>query len=168
MSGFSTVLISIISAIISGTAVAFLSPRFAHSIWKKQKLREQQVTVAERFEKLFSDLHIAGNIRPVPPRGKLIDEKSLENSLKVESRFWEQHALFILTFVLFERDDTLSLGMRLKRMIDDRSKDYPALYSLRMEFLAYMFAEAFGISPEKIAHRSAKLSAHAESTGESQ
>lgn len=150
MSDLSAILLSIISAIISGTAVAFLSPRFAHSVWKKQKLREQQVAVAEQFAKLFSDLHIAGNLRPVPS----LDEGSME----IESRFHEQRALFILAFVLFDWEDTLSFGIKLLKLINDNSHDFQALSSLRAEFLARMFAEALDISPEKITKRSAKLS----------
>src|ERR1039457_4617442 len=152
MSGIPTMLISIVSAVMSGTAVAFLSPRFAHSIWKKQKLREQQVAVAEQFANIFSDLHIAGNIVPKPSHD--------EGSMKIASRFYEQYSLFILAFVLFEREDTLSLGNRLLKMVNDGSHDFKTLYSLRTEFLAHMFAEALGISTEKISQRSAKLNAH--------
>ena len=131
MNGSSTILISAFCAIISGTAVAFLSPRFAHLVWKKQKRREQQIAVAEKFERLFSDIHISGNIRPKPTGEKATDERLLI----IESRFWEQQALFILTWVLFEREDTLALATQLMRMVNEGSRDFQNLYRVRTEFL---------------------------------
>jgi hypothetical protein len=44
-----TFLSSVISAIVVALLAAFLNPRFQHSFWKKQKLREQRLLIAERI-----------------------------------------------------------------------------------------------------------------------
>jgi hypothetical protein len=140
-----TVFISLGSALI----VAFLSPRFAHLIWKKQKLREQRIAVAERFAKISADIYIVGNLHPRPPQQDVVGSQSLE---KV-STFLEQDALLALIHVLFERKDTLASGLNLKKELQSGSRDLQSLYALRVDLLGRLFAEAFEISTEDLAHR---------------
>jgi len=86
---------------------------------------------------------------PKPPPQGIADE----NSLKIVSRFFELEALFILMFVLFEREYTLSLGGRLRKSTRGKCSDIKALCALRAELLASMFAEALGISMKELEER---------------
>lgn len=144
-----TYFISLCSAVV----VAFLTPRFQHLVWKRQRLREQPIAIAERFAKVSSNFIVVTDI--TPPHGASDSAGLLENA----SGFLEQDALLVLIQILFESRRALDSGNKLKKALTSlRSHPPPEegirrLYALRVDLLSCLFAEAFDISVEKLADR---------------
>lgn len=131
-----TFIASVSSAVVVAVLAAFLNPRFQHLFWKKQKLREQRVSIAERFAALHGKL---------TPAAAGID---------FSARF-EEHALLALVQILFEREDTILSGNRLKAWLDSHPihlggsspiSVFMEAWTLRIDLLSRLFAEAFEIS----------------------
>ena len=141
-----TVVLSLLSALI----VAFLSPKFGYFVWRKQRRREQQLALADRFAKLNSDLRIIGNLKPRPKEGESSSER---HAVDAAAPFLEQNALLSLIFVAFERKHTLESALMLKRAVDAGTA-FQSIYSLRVDLLARLFAEALEIPPDVISRRS--------------
>jgi len=140
-----TILTSVSSAVIVAVLAAFLNPRFQHAFWKKQKLREQRVSIAERFAALHGKL---------TPAAAEID---------FSARF-EEHALLALVQTLFEREDTIVSCTRLMAWLDSHPirldgrspiSVFMEAWTLRIDLLIRLFAEAFEISAESLETRGA-------------
>ena len=142
-----TLVTSLTSAAIVAVLAAFLNPRFQHTFWKKQKLREQRVSIAERVAALHGKFSLAPEATPKPDF----------------SNYFEEDALLILVQVLFEREDTLKSGNLLKSWMSNHPfllsetpvSELMELWALREDFLRRVVAEAFEVSMDKIAPRSA-------------
>jgi len=91
-----TFITSVGTAVIVAFLAAFLNPRFQHLFWKKQKLREQRVLIAERSAALHGEFTLT--------RAAEVD---------FSSRF-EEGALLALVQVLFECEETIISCNRLK------------------------------------------------------
>jgi hypothetical protein len=134
-----TFITSLGTGVIVAFVAAFLSPRFQHLFWKKQKLREQRVLIAERFAALHGEFTLA--------RAAEVD---------FSSRF-EEDALLVLVQVLFEREQTKISGSRLKEWLYNHAIELSAsekpsvlleVWALRIDLLSRLFAEAFEISTD--------------------
>jgi hypothetical protein len=117
-------------------------------VWKRQKLREQRLAVAERFAGVSSSFSVVTNwARPLEDSSKLL----------------EQDALLVLIQVLFERKRTLDSGTALRSLLNSVPPNQlpqddliRALYAQRVDLLACLFAEAFDVSTEDLAERAAR------------
>lgn len=144
-----TIGISAATAVI----VAYLGPQFQHLMWKKQKLREQRINVAERFAKLGSHLSVATHsVSPTAPASQL---------LEVASLYLEQFALLQIIQVLFEEPITREAGTAFKRVLDEippktagseTFENVSKINLFRVQLLACLFAEAYEISTSRLAH----------------
>ena len=141
-----TFITSLGSAVVVAFLAAFLNPRFQHLFWKKQKLREQRVSTAERFAALHGKFTLAPEA-PVNPDF---------------SNYFEEDALLILVQVLFAREDTLRSGNRLKEWIRSHPfqlseyvplEELRELWMLRVDLLSRLFAEAFEIATDDLEER---------------
>jgi hypothetical protein len=137
-----TFITSLITAVIVAVLAAFLTPRFQHLFWKRQKFREQRVSIAERFAALHGKFTLG------PVEGKF-----------EWSRVFEEDALLIVIQVLFEREDVLISASRLRAWLNTHplnlSENLPIgdlmeLWALRVDLLSRLFAEAFEISENRI------------------
>lgn len=143
-----TIAISGATAIV----VAFLGPRFQHFIWRTQKIREQRIAVAERFAKIGTALSIFAHSsrRDIANRDELLETGSL---------YLEQFSILVLVRVLFDDPQTLASCDALKAALDETTPDTASvenvgkLHALRVQLLACLFAEAFGVSTKKLIHR---------------
>ena len=142
-----TFLTSATSAVIVAILAAFLNPRFQHLFWKRQKLREQRVSIAERF----AELHVKFTLTP-----------AVSENFQWSSVF-EVDALLVLVQVLFERPDTLESASRLKAWLNSHPLqlsenlpigDFMKLWALRVDLLSRLFAEAFEISTDQVRSKS--------------
>jgi hypothetical protein len=143
-----TVVTSVLASTVTGVVVAFLAPHFQHSVWKTQRLREQRIAVADRFAKTaFSTVTF-----------------SLSQSVESITGYLEQSALLALIQVLFNDTETLQTATAFKSAFDRMptssasSEDLKQLHALRIQLLALLFAEAFDISTDKLARRTASKS----------
>jgi hypothetical protein len=55
-SGLETALVSASIAAVVSISVAVISPLFTHTLWKRQKRKEQQLALAERFAALCAQM----------------------------------------------------------------------------------------------------------------
>lgn len=143
-----TVATSVAASTVAGVVVAFLAPRFQHSVWKTQRLREQRIAVADRFAKIaFST-----------------DTFSLSRSVESATGYLEQSALLALIQVLFEDPEALRAATAFKAVFDctptssASTEELRQLRALRVHLLALLFAEAFNISTDKLTRRAASKS----------
>ena len=90
------------TAVIVAVLAAFLNLRFQHLFWKRQKLREQRASIAERYAALHGKFTLA------PAEGGKFEWSSVV----------EEAALLILVQVLFERQDVLISANRLKAWLN--------------------------------------------------
>jgi hypothetical protein len=140
-----TLITSVISAVIVAALAAWLNPLFQHRFGKKQKLREQRLSIAERF----AGSH-AKNLLPPQSTADLLT-------------FIEANAFLVLVPVLFERQETLAASNRLHRWQMDRSlanlsvDEFKYWWALRIDLLTRLFAEAFEIDTNEITRRSARV-----------
>lgn len=146
---------TLLTSLSSAVVVAFLGPRFQHLVWKKQKLREQRLSVAERFDATNRNFWLVTNV--MPPANADDHARIAEDVAK----FLEQRGVLILVMVLFERQGTLDSANKLRACLDSRpqlsSHEYPqyleTLYALRVDLLSRLFAEAFEVSTERLIKR---------------
>ena len=144
-----TFLASVSTAVAVAFLAAFLNPRFQHFFWKKQKLREQRISIAERFAALHGKL---------TPAAAEVD---------FSARF-EEHAVLALVQVLFEREGTIVSGNHLKAWLDshpiqlDGSSPisvFMEAWMLRIDLLSRLFAEAFEISIDSLEKQPDRIAA---------
>lgn len=135
-----------------GTAVivAFLAPRFQHFVWKAQRLREQRIAIAERFAKINISLPVFTHSAPPP---------TSPTALQIGELYIEQFALLALIQVLFNDRETLAVATTFREALDRAAPDtlspeqLQKLGVLRADLQARLFAEAFGISANKLTRR---------------
>jgi hypothetical protein len=127
--------LTIVVSLGCSVVVAYLTPQFSHFAWRKQKRREQQLEIAERFAQSNSNLWLASNT----PSAGLVD---------MDNARIAQNALVLLIVMLFDDEDTLSLIAELRKKIasDDEEGDVV----LRMRIAPRLFAEALGIHMEPL------------------
>lgn len=144
-----TFLASVTSAIVVAVLAGFLNPRFQHHFWKKQKLREQRVLIAERF----AALHAKVTFPSTAEAGRGDDLSS----------FFEEDALLVLVQVLFDRADTRTSGNGLKTWVNNHPmqlqpgnlpvSEFLEVWKLRVDLLSRLFAEAFEVSTDELEKR---------------
>jgi hypothetical protein len=145
-----------LTSLCSAITVAFAAPRFQHLIWSRQRLREQRISVAERFAAMNSNVRLTTNLSPRLPSA---DQE--HNA----SQFLEQDALLILIQVLFDREDTLASGNRLRAWLNSQPpqlsvESFSTLWMLRVDLLGRLFAEAFQVSSKRLSKRAFPKSAN--------
>jgi hypothetical protein len=144
------------TALCSAVLAAFLVPLFQHRVWRKQKLREQRISVAERFAAMHSNFLLATSLTPSLQSN---DKPALQDA----SKFLEQEALLILIQILFDREDTIRACNNLKALLNKQppqlSEDsLRELWRMRIDLLSRLFAEAFEVSTERLSKRALKNS----------
>jgi hypothetical protein len=131
-----TLITSVITAFVAAFLAAYLNSRFQHFFWKKQKLREQRVSIAERFVALHAKLHPA------------------DAEIDFSARF-EEHVLLALVQVIFDREDTILSGSHLKAWLDSHPIQlsggspisvFMEAWTLRINLVSRLFAEAYEMS----------------------
>jgi hypothetical protein len=126
-----------------------LGLRFQHLVWRKQKLSEQRVLMAERLARLHASSWIMTHGAPLEVRA----------ALDVAGQYLELFSLLVQIQVLFDGKDTLAAGNALKTALDEgppntaTEERQQRLYALRVQLLACVNAEAFGISVKKLRRR---------------
>lgn len=128
-------LTSFSSAVIVASLGPSLGPRIQHHFWKKQKLGEQRLAVAERFDAMNRNFWLMTNV--IPPTD---DHAKLAEDV---TKFLEQDGLLTTVMVLFERRDTLDSASGLREWLNNRprvSHDYQqyeqylkTLYAIRFD-----------------------------------
>jgi hypothetical protein len=137
---------TIATSAFTAMIVAFLGPQFQHRVWRGQKLREQRMAVAERLARIGYSLPVFLHSSAGPP-------------LEVASLYLDQFAILVLIQVLFNERRTLEAGRALKIALDEAAPDTATeehidrLQALRVDLLACMFAEAFGVSMDRLVQR---------------
>ena len=106
-----TVLISFGISFGGAVTVAYLGPRFQHLVWKKQKLREQRIAVAQQFSEISSDFRIATHWLS-------LDASKPEAAREGLSKLLEQDALLVLVRVLFTADGTMTSADNLRMRLN--------------------------------------------------
>jgi hypothetical protein len=133
---WTTILLSLTSAVTVAVLAAFLNPTFQHAVWKKQKLREQRIVIAERFAAINAGFRFSSPQEVEPNWGGIL----------------EMDGLLRLVEVLFERDETKKAGSGLRLWLDSHGmlltgelpiSQFMEMLRLRVELLARLFAEAF-------------------------
>lgn len=137
---------TVFTAAGTGVLVAFLTPRFQHVVWKKQRLREQRIDVAERLAKTgFTPAMLTPTA-----------------SAEYLAGYLEQAALGVLIQVLFDRPETLHAATLYKNALDvpppTSQQQFENLFALRVHLLSSVFAEAFNISTDKLVERARESS----------
>lgn len=133
--------------------VAYLTPQFSHFAWRKQKRREQQLELAQRFVNIKANFYVYANL-------DWVTNAENEQALRHVSDSLEQDALLALIWTLFTDKDTLQLVHALRQEINSnrgKPESYPQLHKLRLDIAPRLFAEALGISISKIQDRSSKF-----------
>jgi hypothetical protein len=139
---------SVSSAVTVAILAAFLTPRFQHVFWKKQKLREQRLSVAERFAALHA---------------KVLFNPTSKPEL---AEFVEEDALLVLVPILFEREDTIAAAYRLKLWRNSHPRqgmseeDIRYVWAVRVDILTRLFAEVFEIATWRVEERAKKIAVH--------
>jgi hypothetical protein len=129
----STLETAVIAAAVS-LSVSLISPAFTHHLWKRQKRKEQQLAIAERFAVLNAEMAAAVDTRDL----KAVFEKSPAEL--------ELIGILYVIPVLFENEETVDRALTL--LGRGSSKESPMI--LRMELQGYLFAEALNTSFKKI------------------
>lgn len=152
---------SILGGAIAGVIVAFVSPRFAHLVWKKQKLRDQQILIAERFARISANFIVLTHMTsPDWNAAQFGTDKMLDNFSAIQ----EQESLLVLIWCLFKRKDTLDAVLRLKQGLrglstaPDRRRseeEIRMLYKLRVDLLSKLFGEAFDLTDDLLKRKAA-------------
>jgi hypothetical protein len=134
--------VALVSASISSVVsvcVAVISPMFTHRLWKRQKRKEQQLAIAERFAVLFSEVVALENT------------SDLEQTSANELRFWsaqvEFRGLLYAIQVLFEN------SVITQRATDLWAGEDKVNLLICAELQAFLFAEALDIPTSKIPTR---------------
>jgi hypothetical protein len=138
-----TLLIGILSPIASAVTtltVLLSAPRLNFRVWKKQRLREQQLQVADKFAKLSANFFIHMNLQPVRKQDARDNAKIIEGFTPV----FEQNVTFTLIGVLFEHPRTLEKLDLLKQALegDNSENTIRAASRIRSEIAALLYAEA--------------------------
>ncbi|HSY03627.1 MAG TPA: hypothetical protein VK819_15800 [Acidobacteriaceae bacterium] len=136
---WSTVAVSLACSVV----VAYLSTHFTHLVWGKQKRREQQLAVAERFANIRLQFYVYANIDP----------KTTEERLKIAPARVEQDSVLMLICTLFKRRDTILWTIKLRRAINEHRTDIEVMHRLRLDITVGLFAEALGISMNEVSKR---------------
>jgi hypothetical protein len=141
-----SVLLPAIVSLVVSLVLIYLSPWFTHLVWKKQKRKEQQLAIADRFAKLSYDLNIVRDSCPGP-------EDTREVFFEKSSLFLEQNALILLIRVLFDHKRTVNAEQRFRDLMLTDMPDVNRMHILRSELMACLFAEALEIPFEPPSQR---------------
>jgi hypothetical protein len=112
---------------------------FTHRFWKRQKLKEQQLAVAERFSVLRQELLASSGIQ---------EGDAFVRSVHARE---EMAGLLYMVPVLFEKKEVVTRVDDLKhlRIVDNN------IHGQRVELQCYLFAEALDLPFDKIKYRAA-------------
>jgi hypothetical protein len=147
-----SVLLSAVTSLVVALAVSFAAPRFNFGIWKKQKLREQQLSIAERFAKLGADMYVYSNVLPRVAK----DHEDAKRFVEAMAPMLEQRALVGLMSVLFDNEELWLLGTELGEIYDSGDEEgAKRIPEIRGRMMEMMYAEALEISSRKLAKRMA-------------
>jgi hypothetical protein len=136
-SGLETALVSASIAAVVSLSVAFFSPMLTHHLWKRQKRKEQQLSVAQRYAYVFAERVAFGRFDMSDSSWSAADDARFE-TVKVEF-----HGILYSVQVLFDSE-----------VIRKRAQDLMLTERISMlecaELQAFLFAEALDISTKKI------------------
>jgi hypothetical protein len=124
-----------VSAIVA-LIISFLSPRFTHTMWKRQKRKEQQVAVAERYAVLLTQLIASDNLT-------FLRDRSVAEALRLTPTEIEFRGMLFVIQVLFESDN-------IKRRAREVAEGGETAVRMRAELMAYLLAEALDLPFDKI------------------
>jgi hypothetical protein len=132
-SGLETALVSASIAALVSLSVAIFSPLFTHHLWKRQKRKEQQLALAERFAVLRAELRTYDDNRDQGAWYKWANART------------EMSGLLFVVQVLFEKDDVIIRAKKLRGVQNPETIEVQ-----RVELQTYLFAEALDVSFDKI------------------
>ena len=135
--GLETALVSASIAAVVSVSVAVFSPLFTHHLWKRQKRKEQQLAVAERFAAVFSEFVALARFDMGDSSWKAADVARFET---IRTEF---HGILYSVFVLFDSDVS-------KRRAEDLmfAKKIGTLECAELQ--SFLFAEALDLSTKAI------------------
>jgi hypothetical protein len=139
-----TLLVGILSPVASAVVtltVLLAAPRLNFRVWKKQKLREQQLEVAKKFAEVSTNFYVFFNIKPIR------DEDASDPAKVVEAfaPVFEQQLTMTLIAVLFEHKPTLDRLDQLKEAIVEvggSPEKLSEMSRVRNQISALLYAEA--------------------------
>jgi hypothetical protein len=135
-SGLETALVSASIAAVVSVSIAFISPLFTHHLWNRQKRKEQQLAIAERYAVLRAEISASAHFsKPRVP---------FETS---PARMELQGLLFVIP-VLFKTEEVISRVHALG--LQERGDQNKPLWMVRYELQAYLFAEALNVPFDKV------------------
>lgn len=126
-----------ISAVVS-LSVAVGSPLLTHTLWKRQKRKEQQLAIAQRFSALYSDYLVW--------KDKGAGAKTIEELAPINPSWFEFTGVLYLAQVMFIRPEVIQLANTLMQDVD--RIDFMTVTQLQ----AHLFAEALDIPANKVFH----------------
>jgi hypothetical protein len=118
-----------ISAVVS-VCIAVISPLFTHHLWKRQKRKEQQLAIAQRYVVLRAQT--SPSLHP-----QLLES---DQRLQFKQAQVEMKGLLFLIPILFEREEIIDRADGLLK---------PADTWIYFELQAFLFAEALDVPFEK-------------------
>jgi hypothetical protein len=124
-----------ISAVVS-VSIAFISPLFTHHLWNRQKRKEQQLAVAERYAALRAEIAASAHF----PKPRVPFETS-------PARMELQGLLFVIP-VLFKTEEVISRVHALG--LQEGGGPNKPVWMVRYELQAYLFAEALNLPFDKV------------------
>jgi hypothetical protein len=141
-SGLETALVSASIAAVVSVTVAIISPLFTHHLWKRQKRKEQQLAIAERYATFHAELSA------YDPGVHDESRRRRYESLKLEML-----GLLFVVNVLSEKAKvrTLADDVQLSLISPNPPHSEPSISGEKFfELQAYLFAEALDIPFSKV------------------
>jgi hypothetical protein len=105
-----------------------------HHLWKRQKRKEQQLAVAERYAVLRAEMSAS------------VDFSDLKAAFKRTPAEMELQGLLFVIPVLFKTEEVVTYARRLQ-LPGDSNKP---VWMVRYELQAYLFAEALNVPFDKV------------------
>lgn len=120
-------LVSVLIPAIVALIVSMISPVFTHLIWRRQKRKEKQLAVAERFAVLNAEMDAHHHPEDIATRAM--------NELS---------GILLVVPVLFKKKEVVRRARALTGVHD------PEAFMIRIELEAYLLAEALDLSFDEI------------------
>jgi hypothetical protein len=124
---------AVIAAAVS-LSVSFISPAFTHHLWKRQKRKEQQLAIAQRYFELRAQTS--------PSLYSALFEG--DQRLQAKQADVEMSGLLFLIPIFFKKKEVLVRAAGLRGVTE------PADNWIYFELQAFLFAEALNVPFEKV------------------
>jgi hypothetical protein len=134
-----SIVVPAIVSLVVALVVSYFGPRFNFPVWRRQKRKEQQLAIAERFAKISASPYSVGYDNY---------DSNHETWLRAQELRQERQTLLFLIPVIFEDAKTWELVTRVTILIDALdgwTKITPEGYLLLIQVGARLFAEALDI-----------------------